>query len=91
MSVKRGRVTRSGSWPGFLRIGRKAAAQGVFGDAYRVGELLEIILAAGLAADAAQPEATEGLACDEGAGDLAVEVEVADAEHNVMALGLSNM
>src|SRR5512147_1479690 len=75
-----GRATRSRSWLGFPGIGCEAAAQGVLGHAHRVGELLEVILAARLAADAAQLEAAEGLARDEGAGDLAVEVEVAGTE-----------
>ena len=45
-----------------------------------VHELQQIIRAAGFGADAAHLEAAEGLAVDDGSGDLAVDVEIADAE-----------
>src|SRR4029079_15342760 len=66
----------------FARFGRwgEAAADGVLGDGAGDNELEEIIAAAGLAADARHFEAAEGLAIDEGTGDGAVEVEVADGE-----------
>src|SRR5262249_37615096 len=43
-------------------------------------ELEEIVGAAGLVADAGQAKATEGLAADDGAGNLAIYVKVTDAE-----------
>ncbi len=46
----------------------------------RLDEVEQVLAAAGLGADAREPEAAEGLAADQGAGDAAVEVEVADAE-----------
>src|SRR4051812_24695881 len=60
--------------------GGEASAHGVFGDGSGPAELGEVVGAAGLGAQARELVAAEGLAFDEGAGDLAVEVEVADAE-----------
>ncbi len=45
-----------------------------------VDEVEQVVGAAGLGAGAGEAEAAEGLAADEGAGDAAVEVEIADAE-----------
>ena len=58
----------------------ETAAEGVFRDGTRIGELQKIIRAAGLGAHAGEAESAKGLPADEGAGDRAVEVEVADAE-----------
>ena len=66
--------------------GRKAAAHGVFGDRARDEELQQVVGSAGLGADAGHLEAAERLALHEGAGDLAVDVEVADAEFAADAL-----
>ena len=61
-------------------VGGEAAAEGVFGKGAGVGELGEVVSAAGFFADAGEAEAAEGLALDECAGDAAVDVEVADEE-----------
>ena len=58
-------------------LGDEALAEGVLGDDPRVEELVEVVGAAGLRADAAHPVAAEGLAADDGAGDVAVQVDVA--------------
>src|SRR5688500_10364362 len=60
--------------------GCEAAAERVLGDRARDHELEGVVRAAGLGADAGELEAAEGLAVHERAGDLAVDVEVADAE-----------
>src|SRR3954451_12944482 len=64
---------------GFVGWG-EASSHRVFGDGSWPAELGEVVGAAGLGAEAGEFVAAEGLAFDEGAGDLAVEVEVADAE-----------
>ena len=55
-------------------------AQSVFGYCPRFEKLQQIIRPAGLGADAGEFEAAEGLAVDQGAGDVAIDIEVADAE-----------
>ena len=50
----------------------------MFGDGAGEDELEEVVAGAGFAADAGHFEAAEGLAIDEGAGDGAVKIEVAD-------------
>src|SRR5689334_4151067 len=59
---------------------RKAVAECIFRDRARHDELMQIIRATCLASDAAELESAEGLAIDERAGDLAVDVEIADAK-----------
>ena len=65
-----------------LHVGDRgeAAPHGVLGDSPRQHELQQVIRAARLGADARQLEAAERLPVDQGAGDLAVDVQVADAE-----------
>src|SRR5262245_37464290 len=58
----------------------EAASEGILRDSARQQELQQVIGPAGLRADARQAEAAERLAIDQGAGDLAVDVEVAHAE-----------
>jgi putative heme degradation protein len=53
---------------------------GVLGDAARDQELQQIVRSAGLGAAAGELEAAEGLAIHKRARDLAVDVQVADAE-----------
>lgn len=55
-------------------------AHRVLGDASWVHELQQIIGATGFGTDPAHLEATEGLAVDDGTGDLAIDVEVAYPE-----------
>ena len=60
--------------------GCEAAPHGVLGDGAGQHELQQVVGAARLGADAGKLEPAEGLAVDQGAGDLAVDVQVADAE-----------
>ena len=78
------RLTSSASWQVARDVGTdeellrgEALAQGVLGADPGVEELVEVVGAAGLGADAAHAVAAEGLAADDGAGDVAVEVHVA--------------
>ena len=60
---------------------REAAPEGVLGDGPGEEELVEVVGAAGLGpADPRELEAAEGLAVNQGPGDRAVDVDVADAE-----------
>src|SRR5439155_5426275 len=63
-----------------LRGRGEASAQGVFREHARGHELLEIIRPAGFRADAAELEPAEGLAIHQRAGDLAIDVKIADEE-----------
>src|SRR3990170_2690897 len=58
----------------------EAVAQGVLGNRPRFEKLKEVVRPAGLGADAGELQAAERLALDDGAGDAAVDVEVAHAE-----------
>ena len=59
---------------------RESVAEGVFGDGPRQEEVEQVVGAARLGAAAGELEAAERLAVHQGAGDLAVDVEIADAE-----------
>ena len=56
------------AWPGHRALGHDE----------RLDEMQEVVRAAGLGAGAREPVAAEGLAADHGAGDRAVDVQVAD-------------
>ncbi len=58
----------------------EASAERVFGGDSGMGELSEVVVAAGFGAGAREAESAERLAADEGSGDGAVQVQVADAE-----------
>src|SRR5690349_5739305 len=58
----------------------EAATHRVFGADARLDELEEVFAAAGFGADAGETEAAEGLPADQGAGDPAIQIEIADAE-----------
>src|SRR6516162_9099185 len=64
----------------FQYIRGEAAPHGIFCDNPRYDELTQIIRAAGFGTDAGQLEPAERLAGDQGAGDLAIDVQIADAE-----------
>ena len=55
-------------------------AQGIFRNRSRFEKLQEIIRAAGFRADAGEFQAAERLAFDNGAGDAAIDVKIADAK-----------
>ena len=59
---------------------REPPAHRVLGDAAGQQKLEQVIRAAGLGADARELEAAERLAVDQGPGDPAVDVQIADAE-----------
>src|ERR1044072_6607046 len=59
---------------------RKHSSLRVLRHAPRAHELREVVFAAGRGARPGELEGTERLAVDQGAGDLAVDVEVADPE-----------
>ena len=61
-------------------LGCKPPPHRILGHGAGQQELLQVIRAAGLGADARELEPAERLAIDEGAGDRAVDVEVADPE-----------
>ena len=63
-----------------LRLRREAVAEDVFGNAAGDQKVAEVIGSAGLGAAAGEFETAEGLAADEGAGDSAIDVKIADAE-----------
>ena len=60
--------------------GAKPRRMRVLGDRARQDELQQVVGAAGLAADARHLEAAERLPADQGAGDAAVEIQVADQQ-----------
>ena len=60
-----------------LRRRGEAAAEGVFGDRAFDDELQQVVGAARFVADAGELEAAERLAVDEGAGDRAVQIQIA--------------
>src|SRR5262249_3191180 len=64
----------------------EAAAHGVLCNSPRNDELQQVIRSAGLGADARELEAAERLAIHQGPGDLAIDVQVADAELPLDAL-----
>src|SRR5437870_3322557 len=66
-------------WSTFGR-GREPAAHGIFSNSPRQHKLQQVIRPARFRADAGHLEAAERLALDQGAGDLAVDIEIADAE-----------
>jgi hypothetical protein len=55
-------------------------SHGVLRHAAAPQELLQVVRPAGLHAGAGEGDAAEGLDADQGAGDLAVQIEVADPE-----------
>ena len=61
-------------------LGREAAAHRVFADRARLKELQQVVGPAGLVADATELEAAERVPADDGAGGLAVDVQVAGPE-----------
>jgi len=69
---------------------REAAAHRVLRNRAWQDELQEIVRPAGLAADARHLETAKGLAVNDGSGDLAVDVEVSDAELAADALEQRN-
>ena len=66
--------------PRVFQPGGEAAAHGVFATTSRLDEMEQVFGAAGLGARAREAESAEGLAADQGTGDAAIEIEVADAE-----------
>src|SRR5262249_22063856 len=64
----------------FFGGGREAAAHGVLCNSPRQHKLQQVIRPSGLGAHAGELEAAEGLSADEGTGDLAGDVEIADSE-----------
>jgi hypothetical protein len=61
-------------------IRREAAAESIFRNSPRLDELQQIIGATGFRADAGEHEPTEWLSVHQGAGDLAIDIEIADEE-----------